>query len=74
MAIILYFASGCHIVIGRILIPHITHEGIEIALGLMVLVGYIEVCLASLIAHSQRKTMGGLPVGVVGRSGIGRAW
>ena len=66
IALVAYLYSITYIVELRFRVVNITHEWIEVAIGLAVLIGKVEREFAVVVAYTCRETMGVLPVGIVG--------
>ena len=60
--------------VGIVEVAVAVEEGVEVAVLCTVLIGYIKAELAYVVADTARNTVGGLPVDIVGRRGVVRAF
>ena len=70
MALVVHLHGVAEVVVLSILIVHIVHEGIEVALRCLVLIGERQIDVIKLIAETAGNAVGGIPVGVVGSRAV----
>lgn len=73
VAVVAHLGGSYDAVVVGVGVTVVAHEGVEVAIGMAVLVSQVEVdVLAGLESQTQSEAVGGFPVGVVGRGSVAR--